>query len=170
MHYMSKKRQIQGILESPSAWMGSMCLVFVGPYLSFHSISPRTDYAKKEHFSDVDNSRTQLSGQKYELQEAWDNGFKTYNAFSKRNFIMRVWYMYSTHACRRMHYSLAGVCMEGSRAPHARELLSFIGFRPVTSFLASTCIDSSWILAISSGKTRRTSSEVELPKTLHHLR
>src|SRR3954465_5315400 len=49
--------------------------------------------------------------------------------------------------CRRMRYSLAGVCMEGSRAPHARELLSFVGFRPVASILASTCIDSSWILA-----------------------
>ena len=34
---------------------------------------------------------------KDELQEAWDNGFKTYDAYSKRNFIMRVWYMYSTH-------------------------------------------------------------------------
>ena len=48
--------------------------------------------------------------------------------------------------CRRIHYSLAGVCMEGSRAPHARELLSFIGFRPVASFLASTCIDSYWYI------------------------
>ena len=42
--------------------------------------------------------------------------------------------------CRRMRYSLAGVCMEGSRAPHARELFSFIGCRRVASILASTCI------------------------------
>ena len=34
---------------------------------------------------------------KDELQEAWDNGFKTYDAFSKQNFIMRAWYMYSMH-------------------------------------------------------------------------
>src|SRR4051812_495965 len=34
---------------------------------------------------------------KDELQEAWDNGFKTYDAFSKQNFIMHAWYMYSTH-------------------------------------------------------------------------
>ena len=34
---------------------------------------------------------------KDELQEAQDNGFKTYDAFSKMNFIMLVWYMYSTH-------------------------------------------------------------------------
>ena len=27
---------------------------------------------------------------KDKLQEAWDNGFKTYDAFSKQNFIMRV--------------------------------------------------------------------------------
>ena len=80
---------------------------------------------------------------KDELQEAWDNGFKTYDAYSKRNFIMRVWYMYSTHDLPALRYSLAGVCMEDSRAPHARELLSFVGFRRVASFLASTCIDSS---------------------------
>ena len=40
------------------------------PYLSFHSISPRTDYAKKEHFPDVDNSRAKLSGEKYECVHA----------------------------------------------------------------------------------------------------
>ena len=31
---------------------------------------PRTDYAKKEHFPDVDNSRAQLSGEKYECVHA----------------------------------------------------------------------------------------------------
>ena len=72
---------------------------------------------------------------KDELQEAWDNGFKTYDTFSKENFIMCAWYMYSTLDFRRMSYSLAGVCMEGSRAPHARELLSFVGFRAVEVFL-----------------------------------
>ena len=71
------------------------------------------------------------------------NGFKTYDAYSKRNFIMRVWYMYSTHDLPAYALFVGGVCMEGSRVPHARELLSFIGFRPVASFLASTCIDSS---------------------------
>ena len=75
---------------------------------------------------------------KDELQEAYDNGFKTYDAFSKKNFIMRVWYMYSMQDLPAMRYSLAGVCMEGSRAPHARELFNFVGLRPVTSFLAST--------------------------------
>ena len=81
---------------------------------------------------------------KDELQEAWDNGFKTYDAYSKRNFIMRVWYMYSMHDLPAYVLFIGWcVCMEGSRAPHVRELLSFVGFRPVTSFLASTCIDSS---------------------------
>ena len=71
-----EKWQIQGILESPSAQMGSVCLVrwqphtVVGPCLSFHSISPRADYAKKEHFPDVDNSRAQLSEEEYECVHA----------------------------------------------------------------------------------------------------
>ena len=51
-----------------------------------------------------------------------------------------------------MHYSLAGVCMEGSRAPHARQLLSFVGCKRVASFLASICIDSSWILKFGKDK------------------
>ena len=38
----------------------------VGLCLSFHSISPWADYAKKEHFLDIDNSRAQLSGEEYE--------------------------------------------------------------------------------------------------------
>ena len=115
------------------------------------------------------NMNVYMQPLKDELQEAWDNGFKTYDAYSKRNFIMRVWYMYSTHDLPA--YALfVGWCVHGRfPCPHARELLSFVGFRPVASFLASTCIHSSWILAISSGKTRRTSSEVELSKTLHHL-
>ena len=32
---------------------------------------------------------------KDELQEAWDNGIKTYDAATKQNFSMHVWYMYS---------------------------------------------------------------------------
>ena len=32
--------------------------------------SPRADYAKKEHFPNVDNSRAQLSGEKYECVHA----------------------------------------------------------------------------------------------------
>ena len=43
------------------------------------------------------NMNVYMQPLKDELQEAWDNGFKTYDAYSKRNFIMRVWYMYSTH-------------------------------------------------------------------------
>ena len=34
---------------------------------------------------------------KDELQEAWDNGIKTYDAATKKNFLMHVWYMYSMH-------------------------------------------------------------------------
>lgn len=55
-----------------------------------------------------------------------------------------------------MRHSLAGVCMAGSHAPHARQIFSFIGCRRVESTLALTSIESSWILAISSDKTRRT--------------
>ena len=40
--------------------------VFVFPL----NLPPRTDYAKKEHFPDVDNSRAQLSGEKYECVHA----------------------------------------------------------------------------------------------------
>ena len=40
--------------------------VFVFPL----NLPPRTDYAKKEHFPDVDNSRAQLSGGKYECVHA----------------------------------------------------------------------------------------------------
>ena len=43
------------------------------------------------------NMNVYMQPLKDELQEAWDNGFKTYDAYRKRNFIMRVWYMYSTH-------------------------------------------------------------------------
>ena len=68
---------------SPIQLLAHICLSTQSP--------PRTDYAKKEHFPDVDNSRAQLSGEEYgvyaaaedELQEAWDNGFKTYDAYSK---------------------------------------------------------------------------------------
>lgn len=40
--------------------------VFVFPL----NLPPWTDYAKKEHFPDVDNSRAQLSGEKYECVHA----------------------------------------------------------------------------------------------------
>ena len=57
----------------------------VSPYLSFHSISPPDRYAKK-------NRNVYMQPLKDELHEAWDNGFKTYGAFSKENFIMHAWY------------------------------------------------------------------------------
>ena len=44
--------------------------VFVFP-LNLH---PRTDYEKKEHFPDVDNSRAQLSGEEYECVHAAAEG------------------------------------------------------------------------------------------------
>jgi len=34
---------------------------------------------------------------KDELQEAWDKGFKTYDAASKKTFTMHVWFQYSMH-------------------------------------------------------------------------
>ena len=40
--------------------------VFVIPL----NLPPRTDYAKKEHFPDVDNSETQLSREEYECVHA----------------------------------------------------------------------------------------------------
>ena len=43
------------------------------------------------------NMNVYMQPLKDDLQEAWDNGFKTYDAYSKWSFIMRVWYMYSTH-------------------------------------------------------------------------
>ena len=75
MHYIRKERQIQGILESPSAQMGSVCLVRWQPHTTIarvcHSTqSPRADYAKKEHFPDVDNSTAQLSEEEYECVHA----------------------------------------------------------------------------------------------------
>ena len=43
------------------------------------------------------NMNVYMQPLKDEFQEAWDNGFKTNDAYSKRNFIMRVCYIYSTH-------------------------------------------------------------------------
>ena len=49
---------------------------------------------------------------KDELQEAWDNWFKTYDAFSKQNFIMHAWYMYLMHDLPT--YALfVGWCVQG---------------------------------------------------------
>ena len=107
---------------------------------------------------------------KDELEEAWENGVKTYDAARKENFKMMYGACTLCMTCQRMRYSLDGVCMEGSRAPNARQLFSFIGCRRVGSILALTCIDSSWILTISSEKTRRTLPKVKLSKTWHHLR
>src|SRR4051812_28664313 len=54
----------------------------------------------------------------------------------------------STHCmiCRHLCFSLPGVHMEGSHAHNARQLLSFIGCRPVESIHSLTCIDSSCLL------------------------
>ena len=43
------------------------------------------------------NMNVYMQSLKDELQEAWDNGIKTYDAARKKNFLMRVWYMYSMH-------------------------------------------------------------------------
>ena len=58
------------------------------------------------------NMNVYMQPLKDELQEAWDNGFKTYEAFSKQNFRMRAWYMYSTHDLPE--YALfVGWCVHG---------------------------------------------------------
>ena len=103
-----EKWQIQGILESPSAQMGSVCLVrwqphtVVGPCLSFHSMPPGQIMQRKNIFLTLiipgpnypgKNMNVYMQPLKDELQQAWDNGLKTYGAFSKENFIMRAWYM-----------------------------------------------------------------------------
>ena len=49
---------------------------------------------------------------KEELQQAWDEGFKTYDAASKKTFTMHVWYQYSMHDLPA--YALfAGFCVHG---------------------------------------------------------
>ena len=49
---------------------------------------------------------------KDELQKAWDNGIKTYDAAIKQNFPMHVWYMYSMHDLPA--YALfVGSCVHG---------------------------------------------------------
>ena len=93
--------------------MGSVRLVrwqphtAVGPCLSFHSISPPGQIMQRKNIFLTliipgpnypgENMNVYMQPLKNELQESWDNGFKTYDAFSKENFIMRVWYMYSMH-------------------------------------------------------------------------
>ena len=49
---------------------------------------------------------------KDELQKAWNNGIKTYDASTKQNFPMHVWYMYSMHDL--LAYALfVGWCVHG---------------------------------------------------------
>ena len=58
------------------------------------------------------NMNVYMQPLKDEMLEAWDNGFKTYDTFSKRNFIMHAWYMYSTHDL--LAYALfVGWCVHG---------------------------------------------------------
>jgi len=64
---------------------------------------------------------------KEELQQAWDEGFKTYDAASKKTSKCMFGTSTRCMTCRRMRFSLAPVFMEGSHAQHARQLFSFIG-------------------------------------------
>ena len=107
---------------------------------------------------------------KDELQEAWDNGFKTYDAYSKRNFIMRVWYMYSTHDL--LAYALfVGWCVHGRfSCPTCKAALEFRRLQAGGKFSCFDMHRQFLDLTISSEKTRITSSKVELSKTMHHLR
>ena len=43
------------------------------------------------------NMNVYMQPLKDELQEAWDNGVKTYDAARKEKFKMHAWYMYLTH-------------------------------------------------------------------------
>ena len=106
---------------------------------------------------------------KDELQEAWDNGFKTYDAFSKRNFIMHVWYMYSTHDLPAYALFVGWYVHGRFPCPTCKAALEFCRLQAGGKFSCFDMHRQFWILAISSGNTRRTSLEVELSKTLHHL-
>ena len=75
-------------------------------YLSFHSIPPGQITQRKHIFQALiipgrnypgKNMNVYMQPLKYELQEAWVSGFKTYDAARKENFKMHVWYMYSIH-------------------------------------------------------------------------
>ena len=46
------------------------------------------------------NMNVYLQPLKDELEEAWENVVKTYDAARKENFKMHVWYMYSMHYLR----------------------------------------------------------------------
>ena len=58
------------------------------------------------------NMNVYMQPLKDELQEAWDNGIKTYDAATKTNFKMHVWYMYSTHDYPAFAL-FAGWCVHG---------------------------------------------------------
>ena len=62
---------------------------------------------------------------KEELQQAWDEGFKTYDAASKKTFTMHVWYQYSMHDLPA--YALfAGFCVHGKfGCPTCKAALQF---------------------------------------------
>ena len=61
------------------------------------------------------NMNVYMQPLKDELQEASDNGIKTYDAATKTNFKMHVWYMYSTHDYPAFAL-FAGWCVHG-RSP-----------------------------------------------------
>ena len=69
------------------------------------------------------NMNVYLQLLKDELEEAWDNGVKTYDAARKQNFKMHVWYMYSMHDLPA--YALfSGWCVHGSfPCPQCKEAL-----------------------------------------------
>ena len=62
---------------------------------------------------------------KDELEEAWENGVKTYDAARKENFKMHVWYMYSMHDLPA--YALfSGWCVHGRfPCPQCKAALQF---------------------------------------------
>src|SRR4051812_34899626 len=79
---------------------------------------------------------------KEELEQTWDEGFKTYDATSKKALKMHVWYQYSMHNMQA--YALfSGFCVHGRfPCPTCKADLQFYWPKEVASIPASTCIDS----------------------------
>src|SRR4051812_32192627 len=99
MKNIRKKLRSQGIAESQSAWMEasySCWPVFVMPL----NLRPSEIMKRKNIFLTLIIPGTKYTGKnmdvymqplKEELQQALDEGFKTYNATSKKTFTMHVW-------------------------------------------------------------------------------
>ena len=107
---------------------------------------------------------------KDELQEAWDNGFKTYDAFRKHNFIMRAWYMYSTQDLPA--YALfVGWCVYGRfPCPTCKAALEFRRLQAGGKF---SCFDMHRQFLDPHHKFRKDKKNFikgRVVKTLHQLR